>query len=116
MSTGGLQQGQMLAWMALAGVGSFVAAVAVLHPIQPDLSPVGDAVSYYMCGPFGWVLGAGLVLVGLGALALLATLRLPGVALSKAGLWLLGIWAWRSAESSRLARPATGISRPRYRA
>ena len=46
-----------------------------MHWIQPDLSPLDDAVSYYMNGPFGWILSLGLVSVGLASLAELAAIH-----------------------------------------
>jgi hypothetical protein len=83
-----------LASAAVVGVACFVAAAAFLHAIQPDLSPVDDAVSYYMNGRLGWVLGAGLVLMGFGSLALLFALRrFLGAANARWGLRWLAVWA-----------------------
>ena len=69
----------------------FVASVAAMHAVQPELSPVDMAVSYYMNGRLGWVLGAGLVLLGLGSLAL--TIGVRPRARSKTGVWLLAAWS-----------------------
>jgi hypothetical protein len=74
----------------LACVGLFASSVIVMHVAQPELSAVHMAVSYYMNGRLGWVLGAGLVLLGLGSLVLAFAARPP--ARSRAGLWLLTAW------------------------
>jgi hypothetical protein len=59
---------------ALFGCGGFAVAVLVLHVLQPDLSPMTEAVSYYVHGAGGALLTAGLVSLGLGSLALAALL------------------------------------------
>lgn len=55
-----------------------------MHLVQPDLSPADDAVSYYMNGRFGWVLGLGLIALGARSLALLGALR-PSMARLRLG-------------------------------
>jgi hypothetical membrane protein len=66
---------------------------ALLHAIQPELSPIDDAVSYYMNGRSGWVLGLGLVAMGVGSLCLALGLRGLGFgADARAGLWALAVW------------------------
>ena len=37
---------------------------------QPDLDPRDEAVSYYVHGPFGWVLTVGLMSLGIGSMSL----------------------------------------------
>jgi hypothetical protein len=73
----------------LAGVGVFVACVAALHVLQPELNPLTEAVSYYVHGRAGWLLTTGLLALGLGSLALL-TGPLGGGSLP--ARILLGIW------------------------
>jgi hypothetical protein len=80
--------------VSVAGAGLFVASVALMHAVQPELSPVDMAVSYYMTGRLGWALGAGLVLLGIASLSLALGLRhclTPAGA--GAGLWLFAVWA-----------------------
>ena len=79
-----------LARVSLACVGLFTLSVLAMHAVQPELSPMNMAVSYYMNGRLGWVLGVGLVLLGLGSLALV--LAVGTRARSRAGLWLLAAW------------------------
>lgn len=66
---------RQLANSGIAGVALFVASTLFMHLVQPDLSVLNDAVSYYMNGPFGWVLGFGLIALGGGSLALWLALR-----------------------------------------
>jgi hypothetical protein len=80
----------LFARAGLGCIGLFASSVIVLHVAQPELSPVHMAVSYYMNGRLGWLLGAGLVLLGLGSLALAFAMRTR--APSRAGLWLLSAW------------------------
>ena len=80
--------------MALGGISCFAAAVALMHVLQPELSPLDDAVSYYMNGPSGWILAVGLVALGMGSFALLAALRPLLVSTgSRWGWWCLAVWA-----------------------
>lgn len=78
----------------LAGLACFTLSTALMHVLQPDLNPLTDAVSYYMNGAFGWVLGLGLVALGAGSLTLLlgASRFLNGYA-TRAGRWALAVWA-----------------------
>ena len=79
-----------LARISLACVGLFTVSVLTMHAVQPELSPVNMAVSYYMNGRLGWILGGGLVLLGLGSLAVVIAERTR--ARSRAGVWLLSAW------------------------
>ena len=79
--------------ISLAGAGVFVAAVAMMHLVQPEFNPVDVAVSYYMNGRLGWLLGAGLIAFGAGSLSLAVALRRALAPMrAGAGLWLLAIW------------------------
>ncbi len=44
--------------------------MTALHWIQPDLSPLRDAVSYYVHGAHGWLTTLGLISLGIGSLAI----------------------------------------------
>ena len=73
--------------ICIIGISLFVASAIWIHLVQPDLSILDDAVSYYMNGPFGWVLGGGLVAMGLGSFGLWAALRRK--VRSRTGQWVV---------------------------
>jgi hypothetical protein len=81
-----------LAAMGLTGVGVFTVATLALHDVQPDLSPLEEAVSYYVHGRQGWLLTFGLLSLGLGSLALVIALSMR-MTRSRFGLILLGTWS-----------------------
>ena len=56
-----------------------------MHVVQPDLSPIDDAMSYYMNGRLGWMFGLGLVCLGGGSLCIAYGLH---VLLSSTRPWL----------------------------
>jgi hypothetical membrane protein len=86
-------QTRYIVWIGLGGVFCFACAVILMHVIQPELSPIDDAVSYYMNGPFGWILGVGLILLGLSSLAVLWALRKRvNPTEARLGSWCLGVW------------------------
>src|SRR5437899_9464770 len=60
----------LLAYACLSGNGCFAVAVLALHLLQPELSPLNYAVSYYVHGAQGWLFTAGLLAWGLGSAAL----------------------------------------------
>ena len=79
--------------VSVAGAGLFVASVGLMHAVQPELSPVDMAVSYYMTGRLGWALGAGLISLGIASLSLALGLRhcfTPGGAGAGPGCSLCG--------------------------
>jgi hypothetical protein len=95
-----------LAYACLSGNGCFVAAVLALHLLQPELSPLNYAVSYYARGAQGWLFTAGLLAWGLGSTALFLGLSqsiksMPafgsrirtGVGLSALAVWSAGVLA-----------------------
>ena len=78
---------------AVAGVATFIGAVLALHLLQPGLDPANEAVSYYVHGPFGWVLTIGLIALGIGSLCLVFDLaRAVDGRWSGTGRWLVGVW------------------------
>jgi hypothetical protein len=80
--------------VSVAGAGLFLASVGLMHAVQPRLSPVDMAVSYYMTGRLGWILGAGLIFLGIASLSLAVGLRRRfAPAGTGAGSWLLVAWA-----------------------
>jgi hypothetical protein len=79
-----------LAEACLAGTALFVAGALLMHVMQPQFNPADVAVSYYLNGAYGWILGATLVAWGLGSLALAwAIQRTDGASF---GLWMLAAW------------------------
>ncbi|GEM_PF-5332884 len=79
-------------YAGMTGPALFVAATLFMHGVQPELSVLNDAVSYYMNGPFGWVLGFGLIAIGTGSLALWLAVRRVHLK-SAAGQAALVVWA-----------------------
>jgi hypothetical protein len=92
-----------LAYACLSGNGCFVVAVLALHLIQPELSPLNYAVSYYVRGSQGWLFTAGLLSWGIGSAALFLglaqSIRIHGSVLGhirgriRAGLSALALWS-----------------------
>jgi len=80
-------------FLALGGTAAFLASVAALHVLQPELHPRDEAVSYYVHGRAGWLLTGGLIAWGVGSLALAVALtRSVAGPWSGPGRWLLGVW------------------------
>jgi len=80
-------------YVGIVGVIVFAGAVLILHLVQPGLDPRDEAVSYYVHGPFGWVLTVGLILLGIGSMSLVFGLaRLVEGRWGRAGRWLVGVW------------------------
>jgi hypothetical membrane protein len=79
--------------VASAGVSVFVMVVIALHILQPGLDPRTEAVSYYVHGPFGWLLTVGLIALGIGSLSLVVGLVRTLVGRwAGTGRWLVCIW------------------------
>jgi hypothetical protein len=80
-----------------AGILVFGICAVGLHFVQPELSPVEDAVSFYMNGSLGWLLRVGLLAMGLGSVELARRMRgVPGrswIALWGIGVVLAGLFA-----------------------
>jgi Protein of unknown function (DUF998) len=83
-----------LAYVCLSGNGFFAAAVLALHLLQPERSPLNEAVSYYVLGAHGWLFTAGLLAWGIGSAALLLGLaRTVRIRAGNAGLLGLAVWS-----------------------
>lgn len=80
-----------LAYACLSGNGCFAVAVLALHILQPELSPLNYAVSYYVHGAHGWLFTAGLLAWGIGSVALF--LGLARTIRIRAGLLALAVWS-----------------------
>jgi Protein of unknown function (DUF998) len=83
-----------LAYACLSGNGCFAVAVLVLHLLQPERSPLNEAVSYYVHGAQGWLFTAGLLAWGVGSAALfLGLARTVRIHAGNAGLLGLAVWS-----------------------
>ncbi|MGS0687469.1 DUF998 domain-containing protein [Nakamurella sp. GG22] len=85
-------------WLAAAGIGGAVAAVALvggLHlvPETAGISPVRRTISEYALTDAGWVFNLGAVVLAIGSLAVIAALVLTGAARHRStGSLLVGAW------------------------
>ena len=83
-----------LAYAALTGTACFVLAFLALHFVQPELSPLNEAMSYYVHGTHGWLVTVALLAIGFGSLALIIGLaRFVDVRTARVGLVFLTIWS-----------------------
>jgi hypothetical membrane protein len=88
-----MTDGRTSGYVAIAAVVTFALAVLTLHVVQPGLSPRDEAVSYYVHGPFGWLLTVGLMALGIGSLSLVFGLaHILGGRWAAIGRWLVGVW------------------------
>jgi hypothetical protein len=96
MATSGGERGalRVLALLAIVGVAGYLLNIAALHFLHPDVNPVSEPMSNYAVGPYGFLLTAADIGIGLAAFALMFGLYLgiasPGR--SYAGLFLLGVY------------------------
>jgi hypothetical protein len=90
-------QQRLLRWLAalaLGGTAIFVVAVLALHWLQPKLSPLDEAMSYYVHGAHGWLMTVGLLAIGVGSLALTIGLaRVLEGRLARVGIEFLAVWS-----------------------
>jgi hypothetical protein len=72
----------------------FVMASVAVHPAQSSFNPFDVALSFYMNGALGWLVGFGLISLGGGSLLLgMAIAKVCGGRYSRPSLALLGLWA-----------------------
>jgi len=83
-----------LALLAIVGIADYLLNIAALHFLRPDVNPVLEPVSNYVVGPYGFLVTAADIGIGLAAFALMFGLYLgiapPGR--SYAGLFFLGVY------------------------
>jgi len=83
-----------LAYVCLSGNGFFAVSLLALHLLQPERSPLNEAVSFYVHGAKGWLFTAGMLAWGVGSAALLLGLtRTARIRAGKAGLMGLAVWS-----------------------
>jgi hypothetical protein len=80
--------------VAIAGTVYFVAAIAALHFLSPDLSPIDAPTSEYAVGPFGYLMTSAFVALSLSTWALVVGLHrdLPRAGVHRVGIGFLAIW------------------------
>jgi hypothetical protein len=66
----------VLALLTIVGIADFLLNVAALHVVRPDVNPVLEPISNYAVGPYGFLLTAADIGLGLAALALIFGLYL----------------------------------------
>ena len=93
-SQGSSRMTMVLALLTIVGIAVYLLNLAALHFLRPDVNPVLDPMSNYAVGPYGFLLTAADIGLGLAALALTFGLYLsiapPGR--SYIGLLLLGLY------------------------
>ncbi len=65
---------QLLAALGLVGPAVWTAALAALHLLRPDVNDT-STISAYAVGPYGWLMTAAFLALGVGALALTTGIR-----------------------------------------
>jgi hypothetical protein len=93
-SQGSSRMTMVLALLTIVGIAVYLVNLAALHFLRPDVNPVLEPMSNYAVGPYGFLLTAADIGLGLAALALTFGLYLsiapPGR--SYVGLILLGLY------------------------
>ncbi len=80
--------------LSLACAATFVALLAALHFIRPDLDPSWTVISEYELGEYGWIMTVAFLAWGLSVVSLFAAIRSQvGDLLGRAGLVFLLIGA-----------------------
>src|SRR5262245_24771311 len=98
-----------LAYACLSGNVLFAVAVLALHLLQPERSPLNEAVSFYVHGAQGWLFTAGLLAWGGGSGALfLGLARTMRIRAGKAGLSGLAVWSAGVLTSGFFSRRSAG--------
>lgn len=82
----GSRTARILADIALAGMGTFLVIVALMHILRPDLDPLDRAISEYARGDLGWLMTMAWFANGVGVLALASGLRRSVAPVARAGL------------------------------
>src|SRR6266576_5910705 len=100
-------QAKQVAWLALIAIGGivyFIVAVAVLHFLRPEYTPINHAVSNYAVGLNGYLMTAAFYVLALSVFALalgifrsialtnLSRIAIPLLCLASVGMVVLGIY------------------------
>lgn len=88
-----------LGWVVIGTIGYYVAAIALLHWLRPDVNPAGRILSEYAIGPYGLLMTSTFLALSLAFLSLGMGLRrsIPVAAQSTAGIGLLFLAAFVTA-------------------
>ena len=62
------------ATISIGSIGAFVAIVAIMHVLRADVDPSWRFISEYELGPYGWLMQAAFILLGLGTAVLTAAI------------------------------------------
>ncbi|MEI6727386.1 MAG: DUF998 domain-containing protein [Actinomycetes bacterium] len=83
-----------LAALTIAGIVTYVVMVVIAQVRPPHYDVIKTAESDLAIGRYGWIMTSAFVVRGALSLALVAVLALVtrGVARSRLGLWLIGLW------------------------
>ena len=83
-----------LAALTIIGIAAYVAIVVIAQLLPPHYSVIRTAESDLAVGRYGWLMTSAFVVRAALSLALVAALALAtrGVARSRLGLWLIGLW------------------------
>ena len=112
-------QTRMAARLAAGGTGTFVLLLAILHLLRPDLDPTWRVISEYELGPYGFLMRAAFLALGLGAASLTAAafpnarsgggyLGLALLALSAIGMGLAGLFVTDPLTAAPADRTSSG--------
>ena len=83
-----------LALLAIVGMGYYLSSVMAAHLLRPDVDPVSEPVNNYAVGPYGFLIGIAIFVLGVGSLALTLGLHLSIAppSRSRVGLLLLALY------------------------
>ncbi len=100
----------ILALMGIAGFVFFIAALVSLHFLRPEYDPTKRFMSEYAVGPYGYLMTAALLGLGIGSVALSLGIgrALKPSRASQAGKILLGVWAAGMLTSGLFTTDLTG--------
>lgn len=82
-----------LAGIALAGLAWFVAGVALLHVLRPDLTPASHMISEYAVGQLGWIQTLNFLALATGTAALFLAARRGPIPLGTVAKSLVGAFS-----------------------
>jgi hypothetical membrane protein len=101
------RSGRTARWLRVTSVVLLsigLACVVALHVLRPDLGFAGHRISEYANGPYGYVMTAAFVSIGIGMVALGAAMsqlrsrrsRIVAVAIAVAGIGMVAAGIWRT--------------------
>lgn len=64
-----------VAWLAIAGIGSYHILLFTLIFLRPDLDPYWHTISEWAIGPWGWVMSSAFIIAGVSYVCLFVSIR-----------------------------------------